>query len=392
MKANGRDSAPEYRAEARLIQARILEKELAGQSVKAREDKFAMVLSMKTEKLDKAQTAYLTALKMSKDNVVQLQALNGIDRSYGNYIESLRSMPLPASLTPSEQTALRQEIAKIIAPIQEKKIENEAKLKSLAKSQGQGAISERNFSGLGADKSVPPLVKYPSPQLMKPFYPEKKVLKASELEKKAKDLIGSKETRAQGLYYLSLAAESQSNTEKAFWLIEQSAKINATVVHIIYQKARLLYQLEGINSALPFFEKVLDMQMTSTELQTFSAVKSFSAGDFLTAVEKFSGLKKEDIYTYDVGPLYAESYAQKGDTEKSLKVVKDLLQGHKDDIDLLLEQAHIIETYKASPAEALAIYEKLLKLAKQEDFKDWLVRKVNSIKNPNRIVQNVLGD
>ncbi len=44
MKANGRDSAPEVRAEARLIQARILEKELTQQSVKAREEKFAMVL------------------------------------------------------------------------------------------------------------------------------------------------------------------------------------------------------------------------------------------------------------------------------------------------------------------------------------------------------------
>jgi TolA-binding protein len=389
MKANSRDSAPEVRAEARLLQARILEKELASQSVKAREEKFALVLSMKTEKLDKAQTAYLTALKMAKDPFVQLEALRGIDRCYGNYVESLRAMPLPATLNAQDQAALRQEIAKIIAPIQDKKKDNEAKLKSLALTQSQGLSNERNFVGLGADKTVEPLVAYPPAAKLKPFYPDAKITKLGDVEKKGKELVRAKESRALGLYYLSLAAESRSNTDKSLWLIEQSLKMDATQAHYYYQKARLLYQLEGMASAKSFFDKVLDMQMTSTEMQTFAAVKSYSEGDFSTAATKFSGLKKEDLYTYEVGALYSESYAQKGETDKALSVIKDLLQSRKDNIDLLLEQAHLFEIYKADYPAAMAVYQKLQKLSKQEDLHDWLGRKINYLKNPNRVVQNV---
>ncbi len=68
---------------------------------------------MKTEKLDKAHTAYFTTLKMSKDPYQQLEAMRGIDRCYGNFVESLQNMPLPASLTPADQEALRKEIAKL---------------------------------------------------------------------------------------------------------------------------------------------------------------------------------------------------------------------------------------------------------------------------------------
>jgi TolA-binding protein len=60
-KISNADKAP-----ARLIQAEVLEFELAQQSVRAKMDKFAVVLSLKTEKLDKAQTAYLEAMTLSK--------------------------------------------------------------------------------------------------------------------------------------------------------------------------------------------------------------------------------------------------------------------------------------------------------------------------------------
>ncbi len=381
LKVNSRNTSADIRAEARMIQARILEKEFTAQSVKAKEDKFAMVLSLKTEKLDKAQTAYLSALKMTKDADLQLEALRAIDRCYANYIDSLTNTPLPATLSAEDQSVLRQELDKILSPIKEKQNENQDKLKSMAKAQGQGLKADRDYASLSALSTVTPLVRYPAPQKFKPFYLDKDAqLSANELEKKARVLVRNKETRSQGLYLLSISAESRNQTEKALWLVEQSLKMDTNSSHLYYQKARLTYQLENMASAKAFFDKVLDMKMTSTEIKTFAAIKNFSEGNFLEANKFFSGLKKEDIYNYEVGAIYVESFIQMGDLDKALSSNLELLQGRKDNLELQLELAHLYETYKADRQKALSVYESILKQAKQDDLKEWLVKKINALK------------
>lgn len=440
MKANGRNVSPEIRAEARLVQARVLEKELDQQSVKAREEKFSTVLGLKTEKLDKAQTAYVSALKMSQDPYQQLEAMRGIDRCYGNFIESLTSMPLPASLKPEEQQQLRQELAKLISPIQDKKNDNEAKLKVLAASKGQAATSERVYATLRVDQTVTPNVQYPAAEKMAAFLPaavdmsigkvshfeirpgktcnksaiangQLEKLNALEVagncygsrqfevvEKLGLELAKNKETRALGLFYASVGADARGFTEKSLWMIEAALKLQPEASPYVYQKARLLYKDDGLNAAMPFFDKVLDMQMPSTEMQTFAGVKAFSEGDFAKTIEKLSALNKEQLYTFNVGAVISEAYAQKGDIEKALSTVKDLLSVKKENIDILLEQAHLFETYKGSPILALDSYEKAFKVNSQTDshgtgLHDWLSKKIQYLKNQNKVGQNILpGD
>lgn len=433
MKANGRDVSAEVRAEARLIQARILEKELSKQSVKAREEKFAMVLSLKTEKLDKAHTAYFSTLKMSKDPYQQLEAMRGIDRCYGNFIESLNSMPLPASLSPADQDALRAEIAKMTTPIQDKKNENEAKLKVLAASKGQGATNERSFASIRADQTITPQVQYPAPEKMAAFLPasldmtigkvsqfDARTAKAcnksaayagnftkdssleiagncySSKQYEAVEVLGlelakTPDTRALGLFYASLGAEAKGYNDKALWMIEAALKLQPEAAPYVYQKARLVYKEDGITVAMPFFEKVLDMQMPSTEMKTFAGVKSFSEGDFTSAVEKISALPKEQIYTLNVGILLSEAYAQKGEVEKALSTIKDLLGLKKDSTDFLLQQAHLLETYKGSPTLALDPYERALKTSQQVELRDWLGKKIQYLKTQNKVGQHVIS-
>ncbi len=433
MKANGRSVPAEVRAEARLIQARVLEKELAQQSVKAREEKFATVLGIKTEKLDKAQTAYVTALKMSKDPYQQLEAMRGIDRCYGNYIEALTSMPLPASLKPAEQQQLRGELAKLISPIQEKKNDNEAKLKVLAASKGQAATTERVYANIRVDQTVTPNVQYPSAEKMAAFLPasaDMSIGNVSRLETRAGktcnksavltgqlaklnpieiagncygsrqfdiveklglELAKNKETRALGLFYASVGAEARGFAEKSLWMIEAALKIQPEASPFVYQKARLIYKDDGLNASMQLFEKVLDMQMPSTEMQTFAGVKAFSEGDFTKAIEKFSALNKEQLYTFNVGAVMSDAYAQKGEVDKALSTVKDLLNAKKDNVDFLLEQAHLFETYKGSPTLALDSYEKAFKASSQVDLRDWLGKKIQYLKNQNKVGQNVIS-
>ncbi|MBO9665543.1 MAG: adventurous gliding motility protein U, partial [Bdellovibrio sp.] len=431
MKANGRNVAPEIRAEARLIQARVLEKELVQQSVKAREEKFATVLGIKTEKLDKAQTAYVTALKMSKDPYQQLEALRGIDRCYGNYIDALTSMPLPTSLKPEEQQQLRGELAKLTTPIQDKKNDNEAKLKVLAASVGQTASAERTYTSISVDKTVTPMANYPAPDKLSVFLPNsadmtigkvsrfdirpgKTCNKAAVMtgqiaklntfeiagncygsrqfdivEKLGLELAKNKETRALGLFYVSIGAEGKGYNDKAMWMIDAALKAQPEASPYVYQKARLSYKEDGIKGSMQFFDKVLDMQMPSTEMQTFAGVKAFSEGDFTRAIEKFSALNKDQLYTFNVGTLMTEAYAQKGEVDKALSTVKDMLTAKKDNVDFLLEQAHIFETYKGSPTLALDSYEKALKVSSQTELREWLGKKIQYLKNQNKVGQHV---
>lgn len=436
MKANGRDVPAETRAEARLIQARILEKELVSQSVKAREDKFALVLALKTEKLDKAHTAYYTTLKMSKDPYQQLEALRGIDRCYANFIESIHSMPMPPTLSPQDQEALRVELAKLTNPIQEKKNDNEAKLKALAASKGQVANNERNLASIRADQTLPPLAQYPAVEKFAAFLPASRDMtigKVSRFENSSPkactkavmtaimagqisglnpfevagncyaskqyemverlglELAKSKDTRALGLYYTSIGSEARGYDDKARWMIEASLKLEPESAPSVYQKARLTYKADGLNAAMPFFEKVLDMQIPSTEMQTFAGVKAFSEGDFTKAIEKFSAMPKEQIYTLNVGTLMSEAYAQKGEIEKALSVIKDLLSRKKDNVDFLLQQAHLFETYKESPTLALDSYEKAFKASQQLELRDWLDKKIKYLKNQNKVGQHVIS-
>ena len=67
-KIMSRETTPLLKAKARLVQAKILEQELVHQSLKTtQQDRFALVLGMKTERLEKAQTAYLGASKMAAE-------------------------------------------------------------------------------------------------------------------------------------------------------------------------------------------------------------------------------------------------------------------------------------------------------------------------------------
>lgn len=431
LKANGRNADQSVRAGARVIQAKILEKELVAQSVKAKEDRLALVLGLKTEKLDKAHTAYLGALKMSQDPTEQIEALKGIDRCYENYIDSLKTIVLPDTLSDADKTALRDEFQKLVIPIQEKKDENEGKLKVLASTHGIGAAT--GYANLRPDQTVSPKVVYPEAEKFSPFFPASadftigkvsrietdkvkscaradiasgKALSGNffeiaancyssrqfdQVEKLGLELAKTKKTRALGLYYASVASYAKGLNAKSLWLVEAALKEQSEVAPFYYQKAVSLHKEDGMTSAKPFFEKVLDMQMISTEMKTFAAIKAFSEGEYTKSVDVFSSLSAQQLYNLNVGILLSESYAQKGEVEKALKVVKDLLNFKRENADFLLQQAHLLETYKGSPTLALDSYEKALKSSQQVDLNDWLKKKIKYLQNQNKVGQHVIS-
>ena len=155
-----------------------MEKEFINQSVKARENKFAIVLSMKTERLDKAYTAYSTTIKMSKSDRVQARALQGIDRLYAHYVESITNMPIPESLNTDEQKNLRSELVKLTQPFLTKKAENLARLRKIS-ALSASASESVNWAEFNVEKTIEPRVQFPSAQKLSHFIPSKFEIEAN---------------------------------------------------------------------------------------------------------------------------------------------------------------------------------------------------------------------
>ncbi len=414
-----RNISNDDKAPARLIQAQVLEYELVQQSVKAKMDKFAFVLSIKTEKLDKAQTAYLNAMTLSKDEKIVRKALAGLDRSYTNYIDSLQNMPMPNALTPDEKETLKAELAKITTPIKGKKAENEQRLKTLVVVRATSDAKDRDYSELSPESTVTPAVAYPLAAQFEGYLTAKidlspprvqkgqtKVCNRFFLVKDAKtqaildnanacyvskqyditeklslELAKLKETRVLGLYYLSLAADAREQKEKALWLIDQLMKTQSENALVLYQKGRLMYELEDINTAIPYFAKVIDMNIGSSEITTFAAVKAFTEKDYITSTENFSHLPKDQVYNYNMGPLYSEAWALQGEAEKGLQLITELSAKKRDNVDIMLQQAHLIEVYKPSDVKtAQQVYERIAKITTKVDLKDWISKKLTLLK------------
>lgn len=150
------------KARARYIQAQILEDEFTKQSVKAKADRLATVIAIKTEKLDKAQQAYQSTIKYG-DPKTSLMAMKRLAACYTTYVNSLRNMPMPEGLNPQEQEALKAELQKLVIPLEEKGVDTIAQALESAKQMGlrDGSVAdlqaELDRVNMGAKKTAMPI-------------------------------------------------------------------------------------------------------------------------------------------------------------------------------------------------------------------------------------------
>ena len=156
-----RTSLPKaLQARARIVQAEVLEDEYRRQSIKARAERIGIVLSIKTEKLEKAQKAYQAAIGYGdpQQSVIALRKLAGC---YLDYARGVRGMTLPGG-SAADQKAFGDELEQLSVPMEEKGIEsmNQA-LQTSKKSQlhtGEVAEIQIELDKLNMRKSsVPPV-------------------------------------------------------------------------------------------------------------------------------------------------------------------------------------------------------------------------------------------
>lgn len=418
----------EVRAKARLIQAHVLEIEFLQQSTKTSVEKLSLILSLKTEKLDKAQTAYLTAAKISKDPNVQLEALQGLNRIYKNYVETVGHPIIKTDLKPDEKKALSEELAKLVNPIAEKMQDTSKRLTALAKDTKATRSEEIDFANLPAEDSVKARIKNPSDEKLQAFLPvltegsqelsairhsptkldkcgfeeKDKALSLAALatktnicltqnnlplaEKLASQISRNAPKSPLGTYYMSIIADLKGQLDKALWLIELSQKKQEDASAANYQKARVLYKLKDFAGANRYFIKAYDQKLAASEIYLMHGLVSFAEGDCYSVVDDFAHFDAKTVSDFAVGAAYAECHAQKGELDRALALIKSQLQIFAGNLEVLLESAYIHEIYKSDSAATIAAYEAAAKVANQPEIKDWLQRKLNYLKGSKQQV------
>lgn len=119
-----RDTLPkELLARARFVQARVLEDEYRKQSVKARVSSVGFVLAIKTEKLEKAQKAFQSAIHYADPNI-SVKALSRLGDCYLDFASTVRNMTFIATLSTDDQKSFRAEIEQMAVPMEEKGVES----------------------------------------------------------------------------------------------------------------------------------------------------------------------------------------------------------------------------------------------------------------------------
>ncbi|MCE3011375.1 MAG: hypothetical protein LW875_12275, partial [Proteobacteria bacterium] len=413
----------DIRARARLVQAKVLEKEFVETKTKTNIEKLSMILAIKTEKLDKAQTAFLTSAKLAKDPNTQLHALMGLSRIYGNYVDTV-SHPIIKNeheLTEDDKRALATELAKLTNPILEKKIEIDKKLQNLAKERKAASSTAVPWLELPAEETVKARIRPVDPSWFKPLLPvvsgnaienvrfegqkkgitcslskEEKSLDIATLSMKASQCVLQKNVNLTekigfeisrkdpasplGTFYLSLAADLETNYDKAIYLVESALKKSKEAPFLVFQKARLLYKSGDSAGANAAFIRADELGLKSQESTLVSGIVAYAQGDCFTVLEKFQTLQSSQVKDLQLAPAMSECLAQKGELDKALLFAEQNIKGSLNPAELYVQIAHIHESFRFDSGKALLSYKQALKVSQDSEMKEWLGRKIDWLK------------
>ncbi len=109
------------RSMARYHQGVILEEEFRNQSLKAKPERLALVIQLKTQRLEKVQSAYESVIKMGHTKV-GLMALKRLGESYLHFSQAVRGIETPEGTTPEDEKAFRAQLEELASPIEDKGI------------------------------------------------------------------------------------------------------------------------------------------------------------------------------------------------------------------------------------------------------------------------------
>ncbi len=407
------------KAQARYVHGQIFEQELVGQGLKTSLDRLPTVLSLKTEKLDRAQTAYLQVARMAGQPELQLRAFEGLLRCYRNYVDSVSALQVKGELAAEEIQALQGELQKLVAPIVEKKNDVE---KQLAKLEQGARRSQQDWSLLGAEETstpaTPNLSAVDFPVLLPTDFTNDKAIFSTVSVAKSCPALEEKSSLRDRLTRMNdcVSLKKWEQLERNILLWTQEPKKSPwplfySAVHALseqkYDKARSLIDLalkrdqnqEGLNYFLGLVSVMEDGRLgnnnanqqgsslslnatqhllkTPPQLVSHPILNRWAVSHFFKSNKCADVLKRADLFSsselrkYQLVGSVAECRAQGGEADKALGLLDD-----KNNFDMVLQKARVLEKFKIDFAKAKGQYELALGLSASEPARTWLQKKI----------------
>lgn len=154
-------------AQARFVQGIILEQEFDQASVKVRNlERLSTVLAIKTERLEKAQSAFQGAVGYG-DPTIAVESLRHLAACYKKFAAALKTVEAPSDAPEKDREKFSQEIQNLIFPIEEKYAETLQlaldQAKKLKLFDGQVALIQKELNDLTKRFSTQTVVKIEAP-------------------------------------------------------------------------------------------------------------------------------------------------------------------------------------------------------------------------------------
>jgi tetratricopeptide (TPR) repeat protein len=415
---NGEGSQTQ-RAQAKLIQAKILENELVAQRVKAKVEKLAIVLSLKTEKLEKASSSYSSALKLADQAEFKVLALNGLKRCYDNYVQSISNLTLSEGVSTEDLNALKTELAKLTGPIAEKSQDVEKNLKELSQNINIGDSSKRNWSDYPVNKTIVSALLLPSYSdfnIYVPAWPDQshwikskdlasatcnsttinsqlsfetlseninKCVKAENIKliDDGAKLLAIKDPKSPwGSFYHALSAELNKNYHLAIWYLELSSKKKSEEQIITYNKSRLYFALGQNQQGVENMKKSFAQNSAINEQKIFMGLSSYQSGNCEKTVEYLNSFLNPigSVTTKssrEITIAMSECFAKSGKVDEAISLLNNSLKNNKEPM-IYFQKGHLLETYKKDSLEAKQVYEDAARKVTDDETKEWLNKKI----------------
>lgn len=402
---NGKGPAEE-RAKAKILQAKILEQEFSSQSLKAKPERLNLVLSMKAEKLEKAQTAYLSAEKLTPTVEGQLEANMGLLRLYSHYVEAMTNLPLLKELSPEEAAAVQEELKSIIDPVALKKEDINKRIATLNASSSTVALQldpastidpKTNWQNLIETKvSVDGKIlkhkeysdkdcKLDTKNLVEAINACLQVGNSGNLQKLILTNAMQSAPTVDSLILHSFAALQKKNYEKALVTTELAIKKHKEVSPLlVWLKASAQLGMGDIVNG----KKLLgELKNSSEELSVMGALVEFESGNCAYLSIANDKLGKAKLAQVEAQTVIADCVAKEGKIGQALEIMNKYLTENGKVLDnkataAWLEKARIHEKFEQNVKQSIASYEMTLKgTFENEEIRKWIENKIKFLKS-----------
>jgi TolA-binding protein len=399
----------QIKAEARYIQAKILESEFNRQSLRASGERVQMVLAMKTEKMDKAITAFGSAISMSESPQFKVDALIGMNNTYKGYISSIENFL--ANDSDKIDPELAVQLQQVIAAIKAKSIETEASITSL-----QELVKTSQTADLNSRSKLIPL---PNQKLFHVYLPswddsnqkhwqdlvdvstnnhscEKiseiksermlalkfhqcyKLRKLTEATALTQEHLKRYPHSPWGSYYRALIHSDRGETAQAQWFIDLAIKKAPAEILLQYEKGRQLIEVNPEQAISLLTAASLNGDETE-ESKLVLGLLSFEKERCGKVSQYFENLHREDFKNFTpILVILSDCLAENKRVSEAVLLLEKSLK-KSTSVLVLIQRAKIAENFEKNKANALKFYQSARSQADTEELKNSLDQKIKEI-------------